>query len=208
MGAGRTELAEAIYGLDKNAKGKILINGKEAKISKPREALNNGIYLVPEDRKRHGLVLSMNAAENICLSVLGRISNALKIIKRKELLGVAGRYFNLLKVKASSFWVSALSLSGGNQQKLVLAKALAAECKILIVDEPTRGIDVGAKAEIHSLIDELAGAGKAVLLISSELPELINLSTNILVFRNGKITGQLSRDEANQEKVLRLMAGI
>lgn len=208
VGAGRTELAEAIYGLDKNAKGKILINGKEAKISKPREALNKGIYLVPEDRKRHGLVLSMSAAENICLSVLGRISNALKIIKRKELLGVAGRYFNLLKVKAASFWVSALSLSGGNQQKLVLAKALAAECKILIVDEPTRGIDVGAKAEIHSLIDELAGAGKAILLISSELPELINLSTNIFVFRNGKITGELSRDEANQEKVLRLMAGI
>ncbi|OHB48956.1 MAG: hypothetical protein A2Y10_04535 [Planctomycetes bacterium GWF2_41_51] len=208
VGAGRTELAEAIFGLDKNAKGKVFVAGKQADITEPREALNSGIYLVPEDRKRHGLILSMNAAENICLSVLEKISNALRIIRRKELLSLAGKYFKLLKVKAASFWVSALSLSGGNQQKLVLAKALAAECKILIVDEPTRGIDVGAKAEIHSLIDELAGAGKAILLISSELPELINLSTNILVFRQGKITGELSRDEASQEKVMRLMAGI
>jgi ABC-type sugar transport system ATPase subunit len=130
------------------------------------------------------------------------------VIKRKELGRIAGKYFNQLRVKAASLNVSALSLSGGNQQKIVLAKALAAECDILMVDEPTRGIDVGAKAEIHSLIDELAGSGKAILLISSELPELINLSTNIIVFRLGKIVGELSREEASQEKVLRLMAGI
>lgn len=208
VGAGRTELAQAIFGLDKNAKGKIFVEGRQVNITNPGQALKCGISLVPEDRKRYGLVLSMNAAENICLSVLEKISNVFKVIKRKKLLHTAGKYFNLLRVKAASFWVSALNLSGGNQQKLVLAKALAAESKILIVDEPTRGIDVGAKAEIHSLIDELAGDGKAVLLISSELPELINLSTNILVFREGKITGSLSREEASQEKVLRLMAGI
>jgi len=208
VGAGRTELAQAIFGLDKNADGKIFIEGRQVHISSPRQALSCGISLVPEDRKRYGLVLSMNAAENICLSVLERVANCFKVIKGKELLKIVDKYFNLLKVKAASVWVAALSLSGGNQQKLVLAKALAAECKILIVDEPTRGIDVGAKAEIHSLIDELAGNGKAVLLISSELPELINLSTNIIVFREGKITGSLSRDQVSQEKVLRLMAGI
>jgi ribose transport system ATP-binding protein len=188
--------------------GRIYIEGKQVNISNPSQALDSGIALVPEDRKRHGLVLSMSAAENICLSVLEKICNFFKAIKTSQMLKVVDKYFNLLKVKAASFWVAALNLSGGNQQKLVLAKALAADCKILIIDEPTRGIDVGAKAEIHSLVDELAGSGKAVLLISSELPELINLSTNILVFRQGKITGSLTRGEVSQEKVLRLMAGI
>ncbi|MGB8226680.1 MAG: ATP-binding cassette domain-containing protein, partial [Sedimentisphaerales bacterium] len=159
-------------------------------------------------RKRHGLVLSMNVAENICLSILEKISNFFKSIKKRKLLEFVDKYFNLLKIKAASPWVQTLSLSGGNQQKLVLAKSLATDCNILIVDEPTRGIDVGAKAEIHSLIDELAGKGKAILLISSELPELINLATNILVFRQGKIAGSLARNEVTQQKVLRLMAGL
>jgi ABC-type sugar transport system ATPase subunit len=208
VGAGRTELAEAIFGLDKNIKGKIYLQGKQVNISNPSQALSRGIALVPEDRKRHGLVLSMNVAENICLSILEKISNFLKSIKKRKLLEFVDKYFNLLKIKAASPWVAALNLSGGNQQKLVLAKSLATDCNILIVDEPTRGIDVGAKAEIHSLIDELAGKGKAVLLISSELPELINLATNILVFRQGKIAGSLARSEVTQQKVLRLMAGL
>lgn len=208
VGAGRTELAEGIFGLDKNIKGKIYLQGKEVNISNPSQALSRGIALVPEDRKRHGLVLSMNVAENICLSILEKISNFLKSIKKRKLLEFVDKYFNLLKIKAASPWVQTLSLSGGNQQKLVLAKSLATDCNILIVDEPTRGIDVGAKAEIHSLIDELAGKGKAVLLISSELPELINLATNILVFRQGKIAGSLARNEVTQQKVLRLMAGL
>ncbi|MCX5633085.1 MAG: sugar ABC transporter ATP-binding protein [Phycisphaerae bacterium] len=208
VGAGRTELAEAIFGLDKNIKGKIYLQGKEVNITTPSQALGCGIALVPEDRKRHGLVLSMNVAENICLSILEKISNFFKSIKKRKLLEFVDKYFNLLKIKAASPWVQTLSLSGGNQQKLVLAKSLATDCNILIVDEPTRGIDVGAKAEIHSLIDELAGKGKAVLLISSELPELINLATNILVFRQGKIAGSLARNEVTQQKVLRLMAGL
>jgi ABC-type sugar transport system ATPase subunit len=208
VGAGRTELAEAIFGLDKNIKGKIYLRGKEVNITTPSQALGCGIALVPEDRKRHGLVLSMNVAENICLSILEKISNFLKSIKKRKLLEFVDKYFNLLKIKAASPWVAALNLSGGNQQKLVLAKSLVTDCNILIVDEPTRGIDVGAKAEIHSLIDELAGKGKAVLLISSELPELINLATNILVFRQGKIAGSLARNEVTQQKVLRLMAGL
>ncbi len=208
VGAGRTELAEAIFGLDKKAEGEIYVKGKQVHVSNPRQALSYGIALVPEDRKRHGLVLSMNVAENICLSILKKIANFFKSIKKKKLLEFVNRYFNLLKIKAASPWVATLNLSGGNQQKLVLAKSLATDCNILIVDEPTRGIDVGAKAEIHSLIDELAGKGKAILLISSELPELINLATNILVFREGKISGLLARDEVSQETVLRLMTGI
>lgn len=208
VGAGRTELAESIFGLNKNIKGKIYIRDKQINILSPGQALSCGIALVPEDRKRHGLVLSMSAAENICLSILEKISNFFKSIKKAKLLSIVDNYFKLLKIKAASPWAAAMNLSGGNQQKLVLAKSLATDCDILIVDEPTRGIDVGAKAEIHSLIDELAGKGKAILLISSELPELINLSTNILVFRQGKITGSLSRNEVTQEKVLRLMAGI
>lgn len=208
VGAGRTELAEAIFGLDKNTKGKIFLKGKEVNITRPSQALNHGIALVPEDRKRHGLVLSMNVAENICLSVLEKISNFFNVIRKRKLFEIIDKYFSMLKVKAASPWVQALSLSGGNQQKLVLAKSLATDCNILMVDEPTRGIDIGAKAEIHSLIDELSGKGKAILLISSELPELINLATNILVFREGKITGSLSRQEASQDKVLRLMAGL
>jgi ABC-type sugar transport system ATPase subunit len=208
VGAGRTELAEGIFGLDKKAEGKIYIQGRQVNVSTPCQALSYGISLVPEDRKRHGLVLSMSAAENICLSILEKISNFFKLIKKRKLLEFVDKYFNLLKIKAASPWIQTLSLSGGNQQKLVLAKSLATDCNILIVDEPTRGIDVGAKAEIHSLIDELAGKGKAILLISSELPELINLSTNILVFRQGKITGSLSRGEVTQQKLLRLMAGL
>ncbi len=208
VGAGRTELAEAIFGLDKKAQGKIYIRGKQVDVSNPRKAFSHGIALVPEDRKRHGLVLSMNVAENICLSVLKKISNLFRAIKKKKLLDLVDRYFNLLRIKAASPWGATLNLSGGNQQKLVLAKSLATDCNILMVDEPTRGIDVGAKAEIHSLIDELAGKGNAILLISSELPELINLATNILVFREGRTTGFLTRDQVSQETVLRLMAGI
>jgi len=208
VGAGRTELAQAIFGLDKNTKGKIFLRGKEIKPKYPSQALKSGIALVPEDRKRHGLILSMNVAENICLTILNKIANFFKAIRKKTLFEVFDKYSKMLKIKTASPWVGALSLSGGNQQKLVLAKSLATDCSILMVDEPTRGIDIAAKAEIHSLIDELAGKGKAVLLISSELPELINLATNILVFREGKITGSLDRVQATQDKVLRLMAGL
>jgi len=149
----------------------------------------------------------MTISENVTMSKLGsfgRFGIVLPGLQNKN----TGRWIEKLQIKCQSPLQKAQELSGGNQQKLVLAKSLAADCKILIVDEPTRGIDVGAKTEIHSLIDELAGSGKAVLLISSELPELINLSTNIIVFRQGRITGSLSREKASQEKVLRLMAGI
>jgi ABC-type sugar transport system ATPase subunit len=193
VGSGRTEVAEAIFGLDPNVTGNV--TGPKA------------LGLVPEDRKRHGLVLLMNARENVSLPTLRRFS-AFGWIRSRAERALAGKYFDRLRVKAPSVESVVAGLSGGNQQKIVLAKWLAAECRVLMVDEPTRGVDVGAKAEIHALIDELANRGNAVLMISSDLPEVLNLSTRILVFRSGRIAGEVPRAEATQETLIRLMAGI
>ena len=163
--------------------------------------------LVPEDRKRQGLVLQMSALANTTLPTLERLAQ-MTFVKSGEERALGMRYFEALKVKAASPEVSAAGLSGGNQQKLVLAKWLAANAKVLILDEPTRGVDVGAKAEIHALIDRLAREGSAILLISSELPELLRLSTRILVVRDGAVVGEVARDVATQDGLLRLMAGI
>jgi ABC-type sugar transport system ATPase subunit len=170
-------------------------------------ALARGVGLVPEDRKRHGLVLSMTARENLTLPLLPRLSRWGWVNRRAEAQLVADT-FRTLRVRAASPEVAAASLSGGNQQKLVLARWLAARCRVLLLDEPTRGVDVGAKAEIHGLIDDLARSGSAVLLISSELPEVLNLATRVLVMREGRLVGELSREQARPEAVLRLMAGL
>ena len=169
--------------------------------------MRHGLGLVPEDRKRHGLVLMMTARENISLPTLERLARFGWVRARAE-QGLAQKFFERLRIRAPHTATLAASLSGGNQQKLVLAKWLAAECRVLLVDEPTRGVDVGAKAEIHGLIDDLARQGSGVLLISSELPEVINLSTRILVFRAGRLGAEVSRAEATQDSLMRLMAGI
>jgi ABC-type sugar transport system ATPase subunit len=207
VGAGRTEVAEALFGLDPLAAGDVFIRGKKARASNPAEAVKLGLGLVPEDRKRHGLVLSMSCKANLTLPILERLATLSWVLTRKE-QGVVDNYFHQLSVKARGIDALVASLSGGNQQKVVLAKWLAAECRILMLDEPTRGVDVGAKAEIHGLIDKLAKQGVGVLLISSELPEVINLSTRIIILRNGRIAGELPREKANQESVMRYMAGI
>ncbi len=207
VGAGRTEVAQALFGLDPLATGKVFVDGKPVSIHRPITAMLHGLGLVPEDRKHHGLVLMMMARENISLPTLERLA-LLGWVKSKEEKGLAKRFFDLLRVRAPSTDAVAASLSGGNQQKLVLAKWLAAKCRILMVDEPTRGVDVGAKAEIHGLIDQLANEGSGVLLISSELPEVINLSTRILVLRIGKLVAEVPREQATQESLMRLMAGI
>ena len=206
VGSGRTEVAEAIFGLDRKASGNVYVNGGKASIRGPSDAMALGIGLIPEDRKRHGLVLGMSSMENISLASLRRLSDWGWISAPRE-RELALRHFDQLKVKAPSVDTKAVSLSGGNQQKLVIAKWLASGCRILLVDEPTRGVDVGAKAEIHALIDQLAGEGSAVLLISSELPELLSLSDRILVMRNGRLAGSLDRPDFDQEKILRLMTG-
>jgi ABC-type sugar transport system ATPase subunit len=165
------------------------------------------VGLVPEDRKRQGLVLSLNCRENLSLAVLERLSR-LGWIATGEESALASRYGGRLRVKTPSMEAPISGLSGGNQQKIALAKWLAREGSVLIVDEPTRGVDVGAKAEIHRLLDELACQGLAVVLISSELPEVLSLSRRLVVMRGGCVAGVLQRSEFNQEAVLRLMAGV
>ena len=207
VGAGRSEIAQAIFGLDPHVTGRIFVHGEQLTISNPEQAMRHRIGLVPEDRKRQGLVLSMSAGSNTTLATLAWLSR-LGFINRGAERAQADTYFKRLRVRAASPDVLSAGLSGGNQQKLVLAKWLAAQCRILILDEPTRGVDVGAKAEIHALIDQLAADGNAVILISSELPEVLHLSTRILVLREGRVAGELSREAANQAAVMRLMAGL
>jgi ABC-type sugar transport system ATPase subunit len=206
VGAGRTEVVEALFGLDKDARGRLWVHGREVKLGSPIASMSRGLGLVPEDRKRHGLVLSMNARENVSLPTLDKVATA-GWVERKAERALAQKFFDRMRVKAPGLDASTLGLSGGNQQKLVLAKWLAAKSDILLVDEPTRGVDVGAKAEIHNLIRGLAAEGKAVILVSSELPELLALATRILVMREGKMTGELPANPG-EESVMKLMAGV
>ena len=206
VGAGRSEVAKAIFGLDDEASGEVKLGGTPLALRSVRGALRAGVGLVPEDRKRQGCVLGMGCDANISLAMLPRLSRAGFLDRAEEAL-VAGRYFKQLRVKAASLEAPVSSLSGGNQQKVVLAKWLARGGRLLIVDEPTRGVDIGAKAAIHGLIDRLAMQGLAIILISSELPEVINLSHRVLVMREGLIVGELARPQATQEAVLRLMTG-
>jgi ABC-type sugar transport system ATPase subunit len=205
VGSGRSEVARAIFGLDA-ASGIVEVDGQSLPRS-VRRAMRSGIGLVPEDRKRQGLVLMMSCRRNFSLAMLDRLS-ALGFLRQSRERQLAADYFRRLNVKAPSMETPAAALSGGNQQKIVLAKWLARGAKVLIVDEPTRGVDVGAKAAIHALIDDLAQSGVAILLISSELPEIINLSTRILVMREGRLVGEIARQDATQERLLRMMAGV
>jgi len=207
VGAGRSEVAQAIFGVDPNATGKVFVHGKEMRLGSVTTALASGIGFLPEDRKRMGLVLSMNCRENTSLAILSRLSLG-GFVKRRQERSIVQRYVEQLRVKTPSLDAGIDGLSGGNQQKVALAKWLARECEILIVDEPTRGVDVGAKAEIHRLLDELACQGLALLVISSELPEVMNLSRRIIVMREGGIAGELQRENVSQPNLMRLMAGV
>jgi ABC-type sugar transport system ATPase subunit len=207
VGAGRSEVAQAIFGLDPEATGKLFVHGRELPLRSVSDALAAGIGLLPEDRKRLGLVLTMNCRENTSLATLKRLTQ-FGFVRRRQERSLVRRYTDRLRVKTPSLDALIAGLSGGNQQKIALAKWLARECDILMVDEPTRGIDVGAKAEIHQLLDELACQGIALLLISSELPEVMNLSRRILVMRQGLVAGELQRADFSQANLMRLMAGV
>ena len=207
VGAGRTEVLEALFGLDPMATGQIYISGRPVHIRHPIDAMKSGIGLVPEDRKRYGLVLPMRVRDNIALPTLERRAR-FGWVRSTEEVALARTYVRQLDVRTPSTETATVGLSGGNQQKLVLAKWLAAQCRILFIDEPTRGVDVGAKLEMHALIDQLAHNGTAIVLVSSELPEILNLSTRILVLRDGRLSGSLAREEADQATVMRLMAGM
>jgi ABC-type sugar transport system ATPase subunit len=207
VGAGRSEIAKALFGLDPGATGSVRVRGTPVSIHSARDAMRLGIGLVPEDRKGEGLILSMTALENVTLPLLESLSTNSWIRSRDE-RAVAKKYFDRLRVRVADPDGPAAGLSGGNQQKLVLARWIAAGSRVLMLDEPTRGVDVGAKAELHEWIDQLASEGHAILLISSELPELLHLSTRIIVLRHGRMAGEVARAGATQEGLLRMMAGL
>jgi ABC-type sugar transport system ATPase subunit len=207
VGAGRSEVARAIFGLDPNVTGEIYFAGRPLAMRSIRASMRAGIGMVPEDRKRQGLVLMMSGRHNFSLATLSKFS-ALGFLKHAEERDSAIDYFQRLAVKTPTIASAVAGLSGGNQQKVVIAKWLARGGKMLIVDEPTRGVDIGAKAAIHKLLDQLAQSGVAILLISSELPEVIALSSRILVMRDGRLVGEIPHGQATQENVLRLMAGV
>jgi ABC-type sugar transport system ATPase subunit len=207
VGAGRSEVAQALLGLDPEVTGTATLGGARLTPHSIQAALAGRLGLVPEDRKRQGLVLSMNCRENTSLAALPMLTRHGWIRRRAE-RELALNYTKRLRVKAPTIETVIATLSGGNQQKIALAKWLARNCDVLIVDEPTRGIDVGAKAEIYQLLDELALEGKALLVISSELPELIGLCGRILVMREGRLAGELPRADFSEAALMRLMAGV
>ena len=203
VGAGRTEIARCVFGADHYDSGTITLDGQEVTIRSPEQAVGLGIGYVPEDRKRQGLFPEMSVRDNIAMSVIHRMTRA-GIVDRAAVREVVASYRERLQVRPAHVEIAVNRLSGGNQQKVALAKWLALKPKVLILDEPTRGIDVGAKAEVHALIDELAHEGIGIILISSELPEVLNMSDRILVVAEGEIVGELSRAEATQERCLEL----
>ncbi len=206
MGAGRTEVARSIFGADPRDRGSIAIDGKTVAIHSPIDAIRHGIGLVPEDRKQQALFLELAVRHNLAISSLGRLSRAKWFVSDKAEDALVERFRKALDIRMSSADMKISDLSGGNQQKVVLARWLALAPKVLIVDEPTRGIDIAAKAEVHAQLDAMAQAGIAIVAISSELPEVLALSDRIVTMREGRITGHISRDDASEESLMHLMA--
>jgi len=205
VGAGRTAVAKAIFGLDKRTTGNVYIKGQRLVLGNVNRSMRERVGYLPEDRKKEGLVLMMNISDNISLPHLQTFSRFGFVDERREIAEVE-KLTKRLRVKAPSLDSITAGLSGGNQQKVAIAKWLARSCDLLIVDEPTRGVDVGAKAEIYQLLDEVACQGIAILMISSELPELLSLSRRIIAMREGFVTGELFHEQFSQESVLNLMA--
>ncbi len=206
VGAGRTELARALFGAEPADTGSIVIDGREVRIRSPQQAIAHGIGLLPEDRKAQGFVPALSIRENITLANFAGFSK-MGWVDRKAELATTGKYVDRLNIRTPSSEQAVVNLSGGNQQKVVLAKWLATQCSCLIFDEPTRGVDVGAKTEIYALMNELVGAGAAILMISSDLPEILGMSDRILVMRGGELAGELTKDQASQEAIMQLATG-
>jgi rhamnose transport system ATP-binding protein len=206
VGAGRTELARVLFGLAPATSGAIRVAGREASIRTPADAVDLGIGYVPEDRRRHGVILDLSVAANTTLAILRRISKGgfLDAVGERVL---TTEYVGKLAVKTPTMDTPVGHLSGGNQQKVALARWLATDPKVLILDEPTQGVDVGAKSEIHRMMVDLAERGMAILMISSELPEALGMSDRVAVMRGGRLAGVIGRAEATQENVLALALG-
>ena len=207
MGSGRTELAKAVFGVYKEQKGDIYYRGEKIKINSPSDALNKGISYLSEDRKEEGLILGLTVADNISISILQTILNGRIFIDSAAESELAKKYIKDLNIKTPSEKQLVKNLSGGNQQKVVISKLLSIKPEVVIFDEPTRGIDVGAKREIYNLMQDLVDEGVAVILISSELPEVLNLSNRILVMHEKELMGELDAADADQEAVMKLATG-
>jgi ribose transport system ATP-binding protein len=203
MGAGRTELMEALLGMHPGVAGVVTLDQKTVKFKSAAEAIKAGVALVPEDRKKHGLVLGLDVKTNISLSSLNQMQHTTGLLNHKAELDLAHKYIKALKIKTSSEKQTVKNLSGGNQQKIVLAKCLATGPKVLMLDEPTRGIDINAKNEIYKLITELAASGLGIIMVSSELPEILAISDRILVMADGKITAEFNADGATEDNILK-----
>ncbi len=208
MGAGRTEVARALFGADPVTSGVVKLHGQEVKIKKPADAVAAGIGYLSEDRKHLGLLLDKDVKMNIALASYEQFNRAKLFIDDKRIKETAESYIQSLNIKTPSSGQEIRLLSGGNQQKVVIAKWLLRDCDILIFDEPTRGIDIGAKGEIYKLLDELAASGKAIIMISSELPEILRMSHRIIVMAEGRITGELNAKEATQEKIMEFATAV
>jgi len=205
VGAGRTQVVRALFGADQKLAGQIFINGHAVTINSPADAVRNGLGLVPEDRKNQGLLMDLSVAENMTITNLKKLTRA-GVIKKAREKSTAESLIDRLSIRTASVSENVSSLSGGNQQKVILARWLDSNAKIIICDEPTRGVDVGAKAQIHSLMRELKSQGASIIMISSELPEILEMSDRILVMRQGRITGELQRDLASEEKIIAMAA--
>ncbi len=203
VGSGRSETLTAIYGVNKIKSGKIFLNGKEVKITGPTDAMKKGMSLVTEDRKKYGLLFSWNIMKNMSITNFDAICKGPFVSEKAEAKRMQ-YYFETLRVKAPKMGVLVDTLSGGNQQKVVIARSLNAEPTVLVLDEPTKGIDVGAKSEIYQLINEFAAQGIAIVMISSDLPELLNMCDRFVVMAEGRIAGELSKEEANNVSIMRL----
>jgi len=207
VGAGRSDVARALFGLDPAARGRVLVGGRPLRLGSPRRALAAGLALVPEDRKQQGLVLAQGARWNWSLPALARLRR-FGLVDRGAERRQAAAALARVDLRAASLEQPVALLSGGNQQKVLLGKWLATGARVLLVDEPTRGVDVGAKAAIHALLREQAAGGVGILLISSDLPELLALSTRLVVMRGGRVVGEMARGDATAERLLRVMAGV
>jgi rhamnose transport system ATP-binding protein len=206
VGSGRTEVAQLLFGLAQPDSGDILVNGRAVTIDSPAEAIRHGIAYVPEDRRQHGVILSLPLTANTTLATLRAVSKR-GLIDNAEEYAVTRTYVDRLQVKTASIHTEAGMLSGGNQQKVAIARWLMANPQVIILDEPTQGVDVGSKSEIHGLMVDLAAQGRAILMISSELPEILGMSDRIAVMHEGSIAGVLDRTQATQQNILSLALG-
>ena len=206
MGAGRTRLAQALFGIRRTLAGQVLVDGRPLAPLSPRAAIAAGLFLVPEDRRHLGLVLSFSVQRNVSLPSLASLARA-GLIRRSRERDLAQQMVQRLRIRTPHLRQPVALLSGGNQQKVVLAKWLARQASVLILDEPTRGVDVGAKTEIYALIDHLAREGVAILMISSDLEEILGVADRVLVMHQGQLAGELAREQLSEEAIMHLATG-